>query len=310
MPILQGFLQRRFAAGTGLVPGLSTLRFIEVHCRKPACRYYSPCSASPLPDRPWWRRLSPRMFGWPPPSCCGSLRASMSERCYGSASSPLWSTSTSAGFRMASGPSLTIARRLHVAATGLLLLTAPANAADTLPDTMMGDWVLDGREEEGLVRANPDDAWDYQIEPIRSRRCGVHNPKGGKASGQLDVLPLRHSFCAVSRLAFALNVFPALRDRDFRYRRATFRPEQQVHSSIDVPVMPSMAAMANPSSYSQAFLAFRATARAAHRTACGTACLLDFNVARSVPAGFIAELRSKLRPRCINGGFSLRSIRQ
>jgi hypothetical protein len=107
-----------------------------------------------------------------------------------------------------------------------------------------------------------------------------------------------------------LNVFPALKSVDFHCRRATFRPEQQVYSSIDISVMPSMAAMANPSSYSQAFLAFRATARAARRTACGTACLLGFDVARSVPAGFIAELRSKLRPRCINGRFSLRSIRQ
>lgn len=107
-----------------------------------------------------------------------------------------------------------------------------------------------------------------------------------------------------------LNVFPALESVDFHCRRATFRPEQQVYSSIDIPVMPSMAAMANPSSYSQAFLAFRATARAARRTACGTACLLDFYVARSVPAGFIAELRSKLRPRRIDGRFSLRPIRE
>src|SRR5262249_35150780 len=93
-------------------------------------------------------------------------------------------------------------------------------------------------------------------------------------------------------------------------RRATFRPEQQVHSSIDIPVMPSIAAIANPSSYSQAFLTFWATARAARRTACGTACLVGLDIARSVPAGLVAELQSKLRPRSIDRRFSARSIRQ
>ena len=108
----------------------------------------------------------------------------------------------------------------------------------------------------------------------------------------------------------SLTSSPPLKDGDFHRRRATFRPEQQVHSSIDIPVVPSIAAMANPSSYSQTFLTFWATARAARRTACGTAGLVGFNIARSVPAGFIAELRSKLRPRCIDRRFSLRSIRQ
>jgi hypothetical protein len=74
--------------------------------------------------------------------------------------------------------------------------------------------------------------------------------------------------------------------------------------------MASTAAIANPSSYSQAFLTFWATARIAHRTACGSARLVDFDIARSVPAGFVAELRSKLRPRCIDRRFSARSIRQ
>ena len=74
--------------------------------------------------------------------------------------------------------------------------------------------------------------------------------------------------------------------------------------------MPSTAAIANPSSYSQAFLTFWATARTARRTACGTAGLVGFDIARSVPAGLVAELRSKLRPRSIDRGFSPRSIRQ
>jgi hypothetical protein len=74
--------------------------------------------------------------------------------------------------------------------------------------------------------------------------------------------------------------------------------------------MPSTAAIANPSSYSQAFLTFWATARTARRTACGTASLANLDEAYSVPTGFIAELQSKLRPRSIDRGFSLRSIRQ
>ena len=120
--------------------------------------------------------------------------------------------------------------------------------------------------------------------------------------------------CAPPGLGLAkrgvLNVFPALKDVDFHCRRATFRPEQQVHSSIDIPVMPSTAAIANPSSYSQAFLTVWATARTARGTACGTAGLVGFDIARSVPAGLVAELRSKLRPRSIDRRFSQRSIPQ
>ena len=74
--------------------------------------------------------------------------------------------------------------------------------------------------------------------------------------------------------------------------------------------MPGMAAVANPGSYLQAFLTFRATGRAARGAACGTTGLVGLDIARSVPASFIPELRSKLRPRCIDCRFSLRSIRE
>ena len=74
--------------------------------------------------------------------------------------------------------------------------------------------------------------------------------------------------------------------------------------------MPSTAAIANPSSHSQAFLTFWATARTARGTACGTAGLVGLDIARSVPAGLVAELRSKLRPRSVDRRFSARSIRQ
>jgi hypothetical protein len=74
--------------------------------------------------------------------------------------------------------------------------------------------------------------------------------------------------------------------------------------------MPSIAANANPGSYSQAHWTCWATARTTCRAACGSASLVSFDIARSVPTGFIAKLRPKLRPRSIDRGFSLRSIGQ
>src|SRR6516162_6940514 len=66
----------------------------------------------------------------------------------------------------------------------------------------------------------------------------------------------------------------------------------------------------NPRSYSQPFLTLRATACTARRTGYGTVGLFGFNIPCSVPAGFVAEHRSKLRPRCIERRFTLCSIRK
>jgi hypothetical protein len=74
--------------------------------------------------------------------------------------------------------------------------------------------------------------------------------------------------------------------------------------------MPSIAVIANPGSYSQARWTVWAAARAARRTPCGSTRLHSLDIARSVPAGFVAELRSKLRPGGVDRRFSLRSIGQ
>ena len=66
----------------------------------------------------------------------------------------------------------------------------------------------------------------------------------------------------------------------------------------------------NPRSYSQPFLALRATACAARKTGRGTVGLFDFNVLSPVPAGLVAELRSKRPPRRVERGLALRSIRK
>ena len=44
----------------------------------------------------------------------------------------------------------------------VLLLAASSGHADTLPDAMMGNWVLDGDMSEGLVRST--DQYDYYVE--------------------------------------------------------------------------------------------------------------------------------------------------
>lgn len=73
-------------------------------------------------------------------------------------------------------------------------------------------------------------------------------------------------------------------------------------SRVDVPVMPSTTATTNPLSYYEVFSTFWA---AAH-TACGTDLrghsLVNLDVFGSVPDGFVAELRSKLRPAGIEHG--------
>jgi hypothetical protein len=74
--------------------------------------------------------------------------------------------------------------------------------------------------------------------------------------------------------------------------------------------MPSIAGIADPSSYSQARRTFGTGARTTRGAACGRAGLNSFDIARSVPAGFVAKLQPKLRPRCVDRGFSLRSIGQ
>ena len=88
-----------------------------------------------------------------------------------------------------------------------------------------------------------------------------------------------------------------------------FRPEQKVHSGVHIAIM-RRATTTNPRSYSQLFLTLRATACAARRTSCGTVGLFGFDVLSPVPAGFVTEHRSKLRPRRIERRFSLRSIRK
>jgi len=65
----------------------------------------------------------------------------------------------------------------------------------------------------------------------------------------------------------------------------------------------------NPRSHSQPFLTLRATACTTRGTGCGTIGLFGFDIPGSVPAGFVAEHRSKRRPRCIKRRFPLRSIR-
>jgi hypothetical protein len=74
--------------------------------------------------------------------------------------------------------------------------------------------------------------------------------------------------------------------------------------------MPSIATVANPGSNSQARRTFRAAVGTACRAAYGSAGFVSFDVEPSVPTGFIAELRPKLRPRSIDRGLSLRSVGQ
>ena len=99
------------------------------------------------------------------------------------------------------------------------------------------------------------------------------------------------------------NVFPALKDGDFRNQRATFRPEQQVQGSIGIPIMQDTAATTLPRSHSQTCDTFRAAARTARRTGRGTSTFADFDIPRSVPHGFVVEHGPKAGPRRIQDGF-------
>ena len=99
------------------------------------------------------------------------------------------------------------------------------------------------------------------------------------------------------------SVFPSLKGGDFRPSEADASArDEDIDSGVDVPIMSSTAATTDPLSYYQVLSTFWAAAR----TACGTdlrgQSLVNLEVFGPVPHGFVAELRSKLRPAGIEHG--------
>jgi hypothetical protein len=95
-----------------------------------------------------------------------------------------------------------------------------------------------------------------------------------------------------------------LTGEDFHCWRATFRPDtENVPRCIYITIMRASATRADPVPYSKTCDTFWATNCTTVGTGLGRQSLADFNIARSVPAGLVAELATQHRPTHVEDGF-------